>query len=422
MIRHLYKVIWNQRRQNGWIFLELLLVFIALWLIIDMFIVEIYSYNRPLGYNVENCWRLNFDNYTPDAPEYVSDTTLQVNETEALQRIMERLRRCPEIEEVCMAFYSSPYSNGNTWRDIRPYSTDSVKFQEVSFHCYHATPEFFRVFRIRDEADNDLMETARKCQEGVFLTPEMEASFFSGSPAVGKQVFMKGNKSNLMTVGAIVNSIREDDFKKPSAAFYKIIGNQSFPEYLSMGGARAMEVSVRMKKAYTEDEMQAFLSSISSQLSEGNLYINAVNSWEERRESVLKGNFQMQGIRILLTLFVLVNVFFGVTGTFWLRIEQRRSETGLRMALGSTRKGIGWLLTGEGWLLLITAIPVVLLVIFNLYYMEVPDLYNLPFTWWRVVLGLGGALVLMGGMIALGVWLPARRAMKMQPAEALHYE
>ena len=130
----------------------------------------------------------------------------------------------------------------------------------------------------------------------------------------------------------------------------------------------------------------------------------------------------MQGIRILLTLFVLLNVFFGVTGTFWLRIEQRRSETGLRMALGSTRKGIGWLLIGEGWLLLVTAIPVVLLVIFNLYYMEVPDLYNLPFTWWRIALGLGSALLLMGGMIALGTWLPARRTMKLQPAEALHYE
>lgn len=422
MIRHLYKMIWNQRRQNGWIFLELLLVFIALWLIIDMFIVEIYSYNRPLGYNIENCWRMSFDNYAPDAPEYVSDTTLQVDETEALQRIMERLRRCPEIEEVCMAFYSSPYSTGNSWMDIRPYSADSTKFQEISYHRYRGTPEYFTVFRVKDADGNDLAERARKHQGEIFMTPEMEEEFFSGKSAIGKQVFRSGDMNSLLTVRAIVNSIREDDFKKPTPSFFEIISDKDFPSYVSYGGARNLEVSVRMKKAYTEDEMQAFLSSISSQLSEGNLYVNAVNSWEERRDYVLKESFQMQGIRVLLTLFVLVNVFFGVTGTFWLRIEQRRSETGLRMALGSTRKGIGWLLTGEGWLLLVTALPVVLLVIFNLYYMEVPDLYNLPFTWWRVALGLGGALVLMGGMIALGVWLPARRAMKMQPAEALHYE
>lgn len=422
MIQHLYKVIWNQRRQNGWIFLELLLVFVALWLIIDMFIVETYSYNRPLGYNVENCWRMRFDNYAPDAPEYVSDSTLQVDETEALQRIMERLRRCPEIEEVCMAFYSSPYSNGNSWKDIRPYSADSTKFQKISYHCYRATPEYFTVFRVKDTDGNDLADKARNYEGEIFMTSEMEKDFFDGASAVGKKVFLSGNMNNLLTVRAIVNSIRENDFKKPTPSFFEIISQHSFPDYVSYGGAGNMEVSVRMKKPYTEDEMQAFLSSISNQLSEGNLYVNAVNSWEERRELVLKENFQMQGIRILLTLFVLVNVFFGVTGTFWLRIEQRRSETGLRMALGSTRRGIGWLLTGEGWLLLAATVPVVLLVVFNLYFFEVPDLYNLPFTWWRIALGLGGTMVLMGSMIALGVWLPARRAMKMQPAEALHYE
>ena len=36
--------------------------------------------------------------------------------------------------------------------------------------------------------------------------------------------------------------------------------------------------------------------------------------------------------------------------------------------------------------------------------------------------GFGGVLLLMGLIIALGTWLPARRAMKLQPAEALHYE
>jgi hypothetical protein len=35
--------------------------------------------------------------------------------------------------------------------------------------------------------------------------------------------------------------------------------------------------------------------------------------------------------------FLLINVFFGIVGTFWLWTENRRSEIGLRMAIGSSK-------------------------------------------------------------------------------------
>ena len=35
MIRHLITLIWNQRKQNGWIFAELALVLLAVFMITD---------------------------------------------------------------------------------------------------------------------------------------------------------------------------------------------------------------------------------------------------------------------------------------------------------------------------------------------------------------------------------------------------
>lgn len=81
-----------------------------------------------------------------------------------------------------------------------------------------------------------------------------------------------------------------------------------------------------------------------------------------------------------------------------------------------------WRTNLRATLLLTTVVPLVLVVIFNMVHMEIPDLYNLSFTWWRFAVSFGGVLLLMGLIIALGTWLPARRAMKLQPAEALHYE
>lgn len=113
MIKQIFKMIWNQRRLNGWIWMELLVVFVALWYLVDMFVVQLYSYTRPMGYDITNCWKLSFDVYPEDADEYVNDTTQTQTEGEALAKILERLRRAPEVDNACVAFYSSPYSDGN---------------------------------------------------------------------------------------------------------------------------------------------------------------------------------------------------------------------------------------------------------------------------------------------------------------------
>ena len=42
----IFTQIWNKRRSNGWLFVELLLVFCLLWYIVDFFFVL--EYNRAL--------------------------------------------------------------------------------------------------------------------------------------------------------------------------------------------------------------------------------------------------------------------------------------------------------------------------------------------------------------------------------------
>ena len=177
-----------------------------------------------------------------------------------------------------------------------------------------------------------------------------------------------------------------------------------------------------MKEDLTPEQMGTFLNRMKSQLTENNLYVASMKDMKQQRSERLRYEWRKISINLLLSVFILLNVLFGIMGTFWLRIEQRCSETGLRMALGSTRRRVGWFFTAEGWLLLTTVTPLVLFVMFNMIHMEIPDLYNLPFSWWRFAVGFGGVLLLMGLIIALGTWLPARRAMKLQPAEALHYE
>ena len=50
----LLKQIWNERRSNGWLWAELLIVFVVLWYIVDWTYATARTYYEPLGYDITN--------------------------------------------------------------------------------------------------------------------------------------------------------------------------------------------------------------------------------------------------------------------------------------------------------------------------------------------------------------------------------
>ena len=138
---------------------------------------------------------------------------------------------------------------------------------------------------------------------------------------------------------------------------------------------------------------------------------------------------QYRDIPWVVVLFLLVNVFLGLIGTFWFRTRRRRSEIALRMAMGSTRGGVFRLLIGEGLLLLALVTLPAMVVCYNVGMAEFTiGRTSLISTWpieWSVIRFLAGSLgawLLIALMVVIGIWFPARQAMKIEPAEALHEE
>ena len=119
--------------------------------------------------------------------------------------------------------------------------------------------------------------------------------------------------------------------------------------------------------------------------------------------------------------FLLVNIFLGLLGTFWFRTQQRRAEIALMMALGASKRVMFVRLISEGILLLAVVTPLALIINFNIAYAELTPLWNLTsLSVGRFFISAFIAFALMLLMIILGIWFPARKAMKIQLAEALH--
>ena len=122
-------------------------------------------------------------------------------------------------------------------------------------------------------------------------------------------------------------------------------------------------------------------------------------------------------------LFFLLNVFLGIIGTFWFRTQQRRAEIGLRMAMGASRLAILWQFFCEGLLLAGVAFVPALLVFVNLMRLDVTQQTAVELSGAvRFFAGMGMTLGLVAVMVAVGVAVPAYRAMRLQPVETLHDE
>ena len=135
-------------------------------------------------------------------------------------------------------------------------------------------------------------------------------------------------------------------------------------------------------------------------------------------------------LRVGIMVFFLLNAALGVIGTFWFRNQARRGEIGLRMAMGSSRRKLLAQFIGEALLLMtIAAIPAICINI-GLANADVIKTigegstvgYITGSKWLRFFITNGITYVALAIIVALSAWIPARRASKVHPVEALRDE
>ena len=170
-----------------------------------------------------------------------------------------------------------------------------------------------------------------------------------------------------------------------------------------------LELCVRVREGQDHDFIQRLKADSEAQFRVGNLFISEIRSFHDIRR-----NFQQawtNDIRnyVMGMGFLLLNIFLGLLGTFWFRTH------------GATDSAIFSRLLSEGLLLLAVVTPIALVIDWNLAHMELNSWRNnTTLEWDRLLLCAAISFVLIALMIAIGIGIPARKAMKVQPAEALH--
>lgn len=416
MIKHLLKQIWAQRAFNVWLWVELILVAVCLGYVTDYLYVTAKTYYSPLGMDVEHVYKVELDLVAPESKEYLPEETDSIR-TGHLFTILSRMRIYPGVECVSVSEGSHPY-NQQLMNGSRGIDTTWVNAS-----IYQVTPEFFRVFRIADKQGQTSSLVSAANHENVWIASEETERRFakSGIVTLGSGIKNWDEKEPHHTVAAICKDVRFDDFRAEYPVYYECY---SEAHLFAKRGVR-LEYCVRVNQdADDNDFVNRFRKEMKSQLRLGNIYLVDVTSFDDIRENYFRENGQVNDVktRIAALGFLLVNILLGVVGTFWIRTQQRRSEIGLRLALGSSHAGIRRLLITEGLLLLVLAVVPALIISLNIGFADLLSVDQMEFTVERFIVVEVITFMLIAFMIVAGVYLPARQAMKIQPAEALHEE
>lgn len=419
MIKHLLTLIWNQRNGNVWIFLELLLVTAMLWVMADSLLVDMYTYQQPLGYDITNTYSVEFnkelESSSPDSVQNIEA------DSENYLRLLDKLRHCPEVEAVGLSAAAIPYTYSRRYRNGLISENDTAYNSQV-WRWYVATPDYCRVFRMKTPDGKPLYDEIMRHSGNVVLPENVVEGLFGTSGTVLKKV-KTDPKANAMEVAAVMQPMREREFDKAIGHYLTCLKtDQEVSDLIAEQGIYYTQCVLRMKDGFKAEDMNAFLQAQGERLQEGNLYVSTMKPISEYRADMLKPRLDNQKKKIAMVGFMLVNIFFGIVGTFWLRTQSRRAEIGLRAALGASKRQLRRELFLEGLFLLALTLPFLLIFLVNMLYLDMPDTYRLAYTWWRFLITLSVSYLLMGGMIYLGIRIPANKITRMNPAETLHYE
>lgn len=388
MIRHSFKIIWNQKKKNSYIIMELFLLFIVL-LVSSVYLIDKYElYTEGVGANIEDTFYLRVMR-----KDYKSD-----DNKEKLMNMLSELESLPAIKKVSYSRSSIPY----IWSMSRgPIEYDSIR---VSVVIRKVDENFADVLGIKMLAGHWLKNDYEGARMPIVIDLLTAKKLFGSiNNALNKEVRMSGGK---IVIGVYEMFKRNEYEENYPSCFFLFDMTKTF------------DIGILIKYKENEIPRPSQLSKIVfSYLNKDEFTIMSAGSMEARKRNAISGKQSEIVMVILMAAFLIINIILGMIGIFGYSVKRRIAELGLRRAVGSSAHKIQYLILLESWTLTIFAlIPAILLAI------QIPLLDLYPIETNLFIKALCLSIMLIFVLVSISVYYPGYLASKIQAAEALQEE
>jgi putative ABC transport system permease protein len=274
--------------------------------------------------------------------------------------------------------------------------------------------DYFRVMRIPLRSGRDFAPTDREAQPLVaIVNEEMVKEFFPNENPIGMRIrwARDAGPPRWMSIIGVVGDVKHSGLNQPTDPAVYAPYSQSNEEW-----RRWMTIAIRTTGASSGlvGEAKRQIWSVDNQIP-----VSDVHTMEE----LLSVSFAQQRFNMfLLGLFAalaLILAAVGVYGAMSYSASQRTHEIGIRTALGAQRRDVLWLVMNDGAKIALFGITIGIAGALALTRLMASLLFEVkptdPATFAAVA-------ILLASVTLAACYIPARRAMRIDPMVALRYE
>ncbi len=323
-------------------------------------------------------------------------------------RALARIRAIPGVESAGLATFVPFSVNYNRWSVWIPGRHATAEQADV-INVTRVSPEYFTTMGVailegRGFTDADRPETPRV----AIVNRTMARLFWPGESAVGKTFRSRGPDGPVFEIVGVASDHKVSTVGEPPTPFIQLPRNQQPNAYSAIIGRTRGDAATLLADMRRELlALEPNLIFIENQTMKGEV---ATSLFPIRASAWLAG---------LVGLVAMALAAIGLYGVIAYSVARRTREIGIRIALGAPpglmlrlimREGLAVAAVGllAGWLLAIVAVRALS---GALYGIGAAD----PVSW-------GGAAAVLLGASALANFIPARRAARVDPSEALRVE
>lgn len=395
MISNLFKLIWNRKRQNFLIMLELFVSFLIMFAAFTLIINYYQSYQRPAGFDYSNVWTINRVAGDNSAQQTLSRDSAVLRD----QVIKQQVRHLRGVRQVSYTSNNTPYSGTratvNLTYDKATVVADHFIGEDSYADVLGMQMHSGRWFSKEDDAAN---------YSPAIVNEHLEKALFGEENALNKLI--KFNNKNYKIVGVANDTKYASDYTDPRPAIF-FRADSTFYGYNS-------PIIVKVDDG-TDIALEAKLFKSVSGLMK-NTSVEIVHL-DDSRQVANKLELFPVILVVIVVLFFIVNVALGLFGVLWQNINKRRAEIGLRRAIGASQADILKQMVGET--IILTTIAVFA---GSFLAIQFPLLNVLDLPAGIYLLALLFAVIFIYIFVTACALYPARQAAAIYPRDALHDE
>jgi len=326
------------------------------------------------------------------------------------QRLLDRARALPGVRLASLSLYSLVSGSART-SSIHAAGRPHQPGEENSGQENYVGPDYFAtvgmtLVRGRDFGPQD----DEKSPKVAIVNESFVRRFFGDENPLGRRFGYGGPPEDAAyEVVGVVRDVKVNDLRErtPPMSYYPL--RQHPAEY-----ARSLDVRTVGDPRRVAAELRQALGEV-----DRNLPVREVITLAEQVDRTLTRERLVARLTGLFSLLALGLACLGLYGVMSYAVARRTGELGIRMALGATPRGVRWMVLREALLLVLIGVAAGLPLAVAAARLAAGLLYGLsptdPAT-------LTAAALIMLGVAGLAAYLPARRASRVDPMDALRYE